>query len=233
MKLVDLERLVDDGLDFVGFMNMICETLDVDYASYAALGLLGDAVQGFANYPDSWKQHYAQQGFAQHDPILHLASRSIAPIDWSMLRENEGFKKVFHDAADFGISSRGITVPVRGPNGDVGLFSVTSSRPEAEWQALREDIIFDLQSIAVHFHDAVIKSQAATPALVSPVLSRRETEILQWTAAGKSHQDISDILGISHRTVEVHLRSSRTKLGALTTPQAIGRAIGHKLIKAG
>ena len=58
----------------------------------------------------------------------------------------------------------------------------------------------------------------------------RETEILQWIAAGKSQQDIADILTISHRTVEVHLRSARTKLNALTTAQAIGRAIGLGLI---
>jgi hypothetical protein len=52
----------------------------------------------------------------------------------------------------------------------------------------------------------------------------------QWVAAGKSQQDVGDILGISTRTVEVHLRSAREKLGALTTVQAVGRAIGLNII---
>jgi DNA-binding CsgD family transcriptional regulator len=66
--------------------------------------------------------------------------------------------------------------------------------------------------------------------LNSPNLSTREKEIMQWIAAGKSQQDIGDILNISHRTVEVHLRSARQKLHALTTPQAVGRAINLGLI---
>ncbi|PKP61675.1 MAG: LuxR family transcriptional regulator, partial [Alphaproteobacteria bacterium HGW-Alphaproteobacteria-8] len=49
----------------------------------------------------------------------------------------------------------------------------------------------------------------------------------------KSQQDIADILAISHRTVEVHLRSARHKLYALTTAQAVGRAISLGLIYPG
>ena len=58
-------------------------------------------------------------------------------------------------------------------------------------------------------------------------------EVLQWLAAGKSQQDVADILNISTRTVEVHVRSSREKLVALTTSQAVGRAIGMNLIFPG
>ncbi len=79
-------------------------------------------------------------------------------------------------------------------------------------------------------HDMVIQADPLTRMLNTPSLSTREIEILQWTAAGKSQQDIGDILSISHRTVEVHLRSARQKLNALTTPQAIGRAINLGLI---
>ncbi|WP_366944699.1 LuxR C-terminal-related transcriptional regulator [Planktotalea sp.] len=43
--------------------------------------------------------------------------------------------------------------------------------------------------------------------------------------------DIGVILTISSRTVEVHLRSARSKLSALSTPQAVGRAIGMGFIQ--
>ena len=92
------------------------------------------------------------------------------------------------------------------------------------------EIIGGLQAAAVHLHDAVIQSDPLTRMLNSPNLSTREKEIMQWIAAGKSQQDIGDILNISHRTVEVHLRSARQKLHALTTPQAVGRAINLGLI---
>ena len=54
-----------------------------------------------------------------------------------------------------------------------------------------------------------------------PTLSLRAVEVLQWTAAGKTQQDIGDILTISLKTDEVQPRSARTKLSALTTAQAV------------
>lgn len=99
-----------------------------------------------------------------------------------------------------------------------------------EWNRLIPTIISDLQSIAVNLHDGAMRSHTLTRSLRAPNLSQREVEILQWIAAGKSQQDVGDILGISHRTVEVHLRSGRDKLYALTTPQAVARAIAMGLI---
>ena len=78
--------------------------------------------------------------------------------------------------------------------------------------------------------NAVFRSGLLWPPLAHPLLSGREREVLQWVAAGKSQQDVGDILGISTRTVEVHLRSAREKIGALTTVQAVGRAIGLNII---
>jgi DNA-binding NarL/FixJ family response regulator len=44
-------------------------------------------------------------------------------------------------------------------------------------------------------------------------LTTREAEVLIWIARGKSNRDISDILGISPRTVNKHLEQIFTKLG--------------------
>lgn len=44
-------------------------------------------------------------------------------------------------------------------------------------------------------------------------LTTREAEVLVWLAAGKSNRDISDILGISPRTVNKHLEQIFAKLG--------------------
>ncbi|HUB63780.1 MAG TPA: response regulator [Methylocella sp.] len=44
-------------------------------------------------------------------------------------------------------------------------------------------------------------------------LTQREAEVLVWLAAGKSNRDISDILGISPRTVNKHLEKIFAKLG--------------------
>lgn len=219
--------------DFTKFLSDARDNLGLDHLAYAGMNPITGTTHGHVTYDPAWTLHYAQQGYQRFDPTLHQARRSIAPVDWQRLARDENFNTVFRDAHDFGISSTGLTVPVRGPLGDVGALSVTSSLSAPEWKKLKTNIIADLQALAVQMHDSVIRSDDFMAKLLAPTLSTREVEILQWTAAGKAQQDIGDILGISHRTVEVHLRSARQKLCALTTAQAIGRAIALGVVMPG
>lgn len=56
--------------------------------------------------------------------------------------------------------------------------------------------------------------------LESRGLSRRETEVLQWVAQGKTNTEIGCILGMSHRTVQKHLEHIYRKLGVETRTAA-------------
>lgn len=230
MSIIDLSKLPFPQNNFRALLDSVCEKHELDFAAYAGMDPIAQTVHGFVNYPDEWQKRYVKEGFQHKDPTLLMASRSIAPVDWQRLREETSFKTIFRAAQDFHISEQGLTIPVRGPFGDVGLFSVTRKCSDREWGLLKASIIGDLQTTAVHLHDHVMKTNLLTHNLMHPSLSSRETEILQWVAAGKSQQDVADILSISNRTVEVHLRSSRSKLSALTTAQAVGRAIGLGLI---
>lgn len=230
MDLIDLEAVEGRGESFKGFLDQVCDRFELDHAAYAGNNPIAGSIHGYVTYPEAWKRHYVEAGFHRIDPTLHLARMSIAPIDWSRLERTERFHRIFRDAHDFGISERGLTIPVRGPYGDTGMLSVTRNCSAEEWDRLMKHILSDLQSVAVHVHDTVMRSDVLSRALRFPALSTREREILQWVAAGKSQQDIGDILGISHRTVEVHLRSGREKLYSLTTPQAVARAIALGLI---
>lgn len=232
MNLIDLSSVSDDDR-FLDFLDSLCQTLGFDFASYATTNMITGDVQGFANYSDDWTNHYMQRGLHRLDPTLSVSMQSIAPVDWKRFAHDDKFHAVFSDASDFGITDRGISVPVRGPYGDCGLLNVTRKCSDTEWEKFKPEIIGDLQFAAVHMHDNVMKSGLLPKALALPNLSTREKEILQWVAAGKSQQDIGDILSISHRTVEVHIRSSREKLGALTTAQAVGRAISLGMIHSG
>lgn len=230
MEIIDLSKSTTGKDGFRTFLDDLCQEFELDYASYCAIDTMSAAVEGYANYPDAWIQHYMENGLQNVDPTLAMSSLSIAPVDWARFRGHVGFEDVFKNSRDFGISNRGVTVPIRGPLGECGLLSVTRDCDEREWQLLGRKIVTDLQGAAVHLHDAVMQSDALAFALRRPTLSKREIEILQWTAAGKTQQDVGDILGISNRTVEVHLRSTRVKMSALTTPQAVGRGISMGLI---
>ncbi|WP_145110470.1 autoinducer binding domain-containing protein [Cereibacter sediminicola] len=230
MDIIDLSVVASDDANFLEYLDQLCAQLGFDYASYATTSPMTGAVQGYANYPDSWKMHYMRRNLHRVDPTIHKSALSIAPVDWARFERDERFRAVFFAAEDFGITPQGLTVPVRGPYGDRGLLSVTRSCARSEWDKLKRAAIGDLQVAAVHLHDAVMRSDVISRALRQPRLSTREIEVLQWVAAGKSQMDIGDILGISHRTVEVHLRSAREKLGTLSTVQAVGRAIGLGLV---
>ncbi len=233
MNLIDLSTVPNTDDNFTSFLTDLCESFEFEYASYATAHPITGDVQGYATYPDRWKLHYGERGMHRVDPTLYQSARSIAPVDWARFKDHPHFKSVFNDAREFGISSRGLTVPVRGPYGECGLLSVTRDCNDGEWKKLKRKVMGDLQFAAVHMHDNVMRSGVLHQSLHHPTLSRRELQILQWVAAGKSQQDIGDILSISHRTVEVHLRSSRQKLCTLTTAQAVGRAIGLGMISPG
>ncbi|MCC5985037.1 MAG: LuxR family transcriptional regulator [Rhodobacteraceae bacterium] len=231
MRLFDLGTLPATPTPVTGFLDQLCERFEFDYAAYAGINAVDGTVHGFVNYPDDWKHHYAAQGFHAIDPTLRKASRSVAPVDWQRLEHDRDFAAVFRSARDFGITDRGLTIPVRGPYGDMGMLSVTRDCKPEEWRKLKRAVMTDLQGVATHIHDTVMRSGLVMRSLRVAALSTREREILQWIAAGKTHMDVSDILSISHRTVEVHVRSARTKLHALTTPQAVARAIALGLIQ--
>jgi len=230
MDLINLGIAERTDQGFSDYLDTLCDQLELDHASYCAINTVADTVQGFANYPVAWIEHYMGNGLQNLDPTIGVSARSIAPVDWSKFRNHAGFKDVFVNGRDFGITDRGLTVPIRGPYGECGLLSVTRDTSEREWGLLKSKILGTLQTSAVTMHDAVMQSDTLAHVLRRPTLSDREAEVLQWTAAGKSQQDIGDILSISMRTVEVHLRSARSKLCALTTAQAVGRGISMGFI---
>jgi len=230
IEIVDLAPKSDTDQGFAGYLEDICQRMGFDHAAYASTSPLSGKLFGFTTYSDAWRDHYTENAMHLIDPTLHSAARSVAPVDWGRIEKTDAFIEVFSQARDFNIPDTGLTVPIRGPYGETGLFSVTSSLSKPEWHKLKRHFIAELQLAAVTLHDRVMKSDHLLDVLRYPALSMRELEILQWVASGKTQQDIGDILSISPRTVEVHLRSSREKLNAISTPQAVGRAISMGLI---
>jgi DNA-binding CsgD family transcriptional regulator len=66
----------------------------------------------------------------------------------------------------------------------------------------------------------LLYERSATPPTNAHGLTKREAEVFQWLAAGKSNKDIATILAISHRTVEKHLERIFQYLGVETRTAA-------------
>ena len=55
-------------------------------------------------------------------------------------------------------------------------------------------------------------------------LTKREVEVLQWSARGKTSAEISIILDLGKRTVDFHIDNAREKLNVATRTEAVVRA---------
>jgi DNA-binding CsgD family transcriptional regulator len=75
-------------------------------------------------------------------------------------------------------------------------------------------------------HWALVREEAARAIR----LTTRERECLLWLAKGLRNDRISERMGISNPTVEMHLAHARQKLGASTREQALAKAVALRLI---
>ena len=66
-----------------------------------------------------------------------------------------------------------------------------------------------------------------------PILTPRETEVLELLARGLLNKEIADRLGLSERTVKFHVSSLLAKLDAGNRTEALARAAEHGLVDLG
>lgn len=182
-----------------------------------------------ATYPAHWVEHYRAQGYVEHDPVLHHAARAIMPTNWSGIKENNPIAhKMFIEAEVTGIGNQGITVPIRGPNGETAIFSLTNTCSDQDWKLFFQTEMAQIQLVAHQFHTSVVEKHGLDNQYH---LSRREKEVLEWLAAGKTQDDVADILHLSVHTIQTYIQSARYKLNAINTAHTVARAIRMKLVK--
>lgn len=174
-------------------------------------------------YPASWIKRYLQMGYIDIDPVIREGFSRTLPFDWSELKIQSAAEQAFMvDALSHGVGPRGFSIPVQSKHGHRGLFSISSSRPEKEWRSFIATTQASLIQIAHRVHRRVIGEVFGED---RPNLTAREMDCLRWVALGKDTSDIAVILDISHHTVRDYLKSARYKLDAVTSAQAVSKAV--------
>jgi DNA-binding CsgD family transcriptional regulator len=64
-----------------------------------------------------------------------------------------------------------------------------------------------------------------------PGLTLRERQCLSLAASGRGAKQIAAALGVSGKTIELHLACARRKLGARTTTQAVAAVLAMAMIE--
>ena len=222
--LADLQTYVQNLLDPYGLENAIYHAVKIPGHERLNPVLA-------LTYKKDWIKHYIAEDYFQIDPVVIKSRDSIVPIDWEYLDKSQiRVRKLFSEAREAGVGRRGLTLPVRGANGDSALFSITSEASERDWIRLKKIYMRDFQVIANFAHARVLEILGVQKNLKEVVLSPRERECIQWASEGKTNDEIASILNISERTVRYFIDGAKFKLGSVNKTQAVAKAAALRLI---
>lgn len=215
--------------------ELFCKQLGFDHFVYALRvpTQLSDArlilIDG---YPASWVAHYFAQSYYDADPVMAYCAKNVLPIEWHKLPldKESASARMMQDAAQFGLKS-GVTMPLHGPNGELGILSFSMNRADDAAYAMAKHALPYTQLIAPSLHDAIKRIHGLDGSLDKPKLSKRELECLRWVGDGKSSWEIAHILNLSERTVNFHINNASTKLSATSRQHAATKAVLQHLIR--
>jgi LuxR family quorum sensing-dependent transcriptional regulator len=180
-----------------------------------------------SDWPEELKEHRRRQMAILHDPIAICALRSKRPFSWAEAREHasRAGKIVVDMVHDYGITD-GMMFPMHALESVSGGVSLGgSSRLELSPTQIRELEIV-CQTVYYHLEEML----GPFPYQKLAELTRRETECVQFAAAGKSNWEIAKILGIKEDTVKKTLRRAGDKLETVNRAHLVASAIAKNQI---
>jgi DNA-binding CsgD family transcriptional regulator len=189
----------------------------------------GHGVMG--NYPTDWMDYYMAKGYFSQDPIPKHAFTTAAAYTWEHVvntcRISTRQKRLMCEAEDAKLLS-GAAVAIYGPNFEVAGVGLASSAGAVNPSP---DTLSVLRALSHQFHFAYSQFDLprAQPAM-QVLLTRREREVLSFSAEGKSVPVIATILSLSDQTVKFHLKNIYAKLNVSTRQTAVVKAIRLGLI---
>jgi len=205
-------------------LSVASEALGFDYCAYGLrvpIPVTRPQVIVLSNYPEAWQRRYHAAGYIAIDPTVIRGRKSQTPMLWS--------DELFADATNLWDEARASGLRVgwaqssldgHGIGGMVTLARSHDDITPAELAAkeLRMRWLVNMAHLAF--------SRKISPRLVQPSseLTKREIEVLQWTADGKTAPEIGDILEVSHHTVVFHVSNAMRKLNASSRTAAAVKA---------
>ena len=192
-----------------------------------------DAIEGVLmnNRPQEFVKRYLEQDYVLRDPLVTELRNTLNPYTWGDVRARRDLSKDEKAIIDEGraFDARdGFIIPIAMSSGSVSLFSACGREPNLSERARAALEIIGIYSQHA-LKRAVIRAQR-DEAPHSP-LTPRELEILKRCKDGKTRPQIGEILSISPKTVEFHLRGIMDKLGASNQISAVIIALQRGLLE--
>lgn len=239
MKRLKLDQFLSklreaDALEQIqGLIIDLRDSLHVDHVVYHWVSADGEQY-GFGTYDPIWVQRYIDQEYLRTDPVVLGCFQRFHPVDWKRLDWSSRAARAFQkDAIAHGLGNQGFSVPIRGPNGQFALFTVSHTACDESWAEFTMAAQRDLILIAHFLNQKALELEKSRVPEPVRALSPREIDALTFLAMGYSRAQVSEMLSISEHTLRAYIESARFKLGALNTTHAVARALSEGLIIIG
>lgn len=176
-----------------------------------------------SSWPPELIADYDRLGLARTCPLLEQLRHQITPLLFAINFTNSAQSgQALADAKDlfarFGLTM-GVYFPVQDGRGQRLAVSFMGDREPLSAEELPALALF--ATLLVEQLSEVTASEGSE----KTVLNARETEVLQWTAEGKTSVEIARITGLSEHTVNHYATIATQKLGCSNRTQAVVQAI--------
>ncbi|MDC9714889.1 MAG: LuxR family transcriptional regulator [Gammaproteobacteria bacterium] len=207
-------------------------TIGVEFFKYTwqpPIATQADSI-AFWTCNEDWIERYNQQNYGQNDPKTRYADNHYLPIFWDvnsikqqLVKEQTNEVDFWQDSLDMSVA-HGVTVPIRGVAGSKGSLCIA-----LDDKINGAKLLPTYEVWTMHLHNRIEYLYGL--AQLSAPLSKRELEVLKWSAIGENCEQIAQRLFISNNTVLFHLRNLRTKLNVANKHQLIARALSLRLVE--
>lgn len=186
---------------------------------------------GAGTYTQDWIKRYLEKDYLRMDPVILGCVQRFHPVNWKDLDwSGRAARAFFQEAVRFGVGNQGYSIPIRGPNGQFAIFSVSHTCTDDEWADFLGRNARDLMILAHEFNRAALAIELDEAEAGPAALSPRELTAMNLLAKGNSRAQVAAEMQISEHTLRVYIESARHKLGAINTTHAVARALSQGLI---
>lgn len=180
-----------------------------------------------SSWPAELMARYDRAAMLTGSPVFSRVMGSTVPFAVDLEQQAAG--KSGREAEIFAMfraynMERFALFPVCDPDGHRGLVSFYGDRQLPAHQEMLE-----LAMISIKVFDRLYQIGRSDHRLGED-LTDREIDCLNWTAAGKTSAEISEILGLSEHTVNHYLNRATRKLDTVNRTQAVAKAIRTGII---
>lgn len=180
----------------------------------------------YRNHSKDWQEIYDTRNYMHLDPVVQHGIRFPQPLIWGGSlphKSNDRIEEFWESANEFGLNYGWAqsTISQGGPLGIMTFARDSEAITEQELAANGLRLTWLVQ--ATYWCMTRLVSKRMQPEK-NIQLSDRERAVLRWTAEGKTSVEISDILGITARTVNFHITSVMNKFNCTNKTAATVRA---------